>query len=197
MVLLDRTNLNLLDLLQKDARASVIGLSRAVNRAESTVRERISALEREGILRGYRALVDAEKLGFHARALLRADCDLRHVPELARALGAIPQVTGAMLTTGTKPLVVQVMAEDLPRLEEVLETRLAPLGLEQIEAALVVHRLVEQRPVPLTPALEGHDASELAGRLAEAGASGLAPIQPRLNPVRWEGGTRGAAPGGF
>jgi len=188
MVLLDRTNLNLLDLLQKDARTSIIDLSRSVNRAESTVRERITALEREGILKGYRALVDSEKLGFHAQALLRADCDLRHVPDLAKRLEAIPQVTAAMLTTGAKPLVVQVMSENLPRLEQVLEKRMAPLELERIEAALVVHTLVEPRPISLSAVLSAPDATSLAEKVGgmttpEAGMA-------RVNPVHWETPTR-------
>lgn len=187
MVLLDRTNLNLLDLLQKDARTSIIDLSRAVNRAESTVRERITALEREGILKGYRALVDPEKLGFHAQAILRADCDLRHVPDLAKRLEGIPQVTGAMLTTGAKPLVVHVMSENLPRLEQVLEKRMAPLELERIEAALVVHTLVEPRPISLGAVLMAPDASALAEQIGGLSYSDPATNgTPRSNPVHWE-----------
>lgn len=194
MVLLDQTNLYLLELLQKDARTSIIDLSRAVNRAESTVRERITALEREGILKGYRARVDAEKLGFHAQALLRADCDLRHVPDLAKRLEAIPHVTGAMLTTGSKPLVVTVMAENLPRLEQMLEKRIAPLGLERIEAALVVHTLVESRPVALQAVLGGQDMGAITTQIG--GLAGVtAPTTPRPNPVTWEGAVRPGGPG--
>lgn len=196
MVLLDRTNLYLLELLQKDARMSIIDLSRAVNRAESTVRERITAMEREGILRGYRALVDSEKLGFHAHALLRADCDLRHVPDLAKRLEAIPQVTAAFLTTGAKPLVVQVMAENLPRLEQMLEKRMAPLELERIEAALVVHTLVDQRPVALQAVLGGQEMSAVTEKVATITAeSGTDNGSRKANPVHWEGPVRQASQG--
>jgi Lrp/AsnC family transcriptional regulator, leucine-responsive regulatory protein len=149
MAQLDGTNLRLLDLLQKDARTSIIDLARAVDRAESTVRERIAAMERDGVLRGYRALVDPERLGYRARAVVRAECDLRRLAEVTRRLGAIPQVISVQLTTGAKPLVIELVGESLGKLEQVLEDRLAPLELEGVEVSLVLRSLVEPRPAPL------------------------------------------------
>lgn len=148
MATLDRTNLQLLELLQTNARASISDLARIVNRGESTVRERISALERDGVLQGYRAVVDAGRLGFQARALLRANCDPRQVPALAKKLEAIPNVTSAMLTTGSKPLYIEVVTADLQQLEHLLETRLSQLELQSLETGVVLQGLVEPRPVP-------------------------------------------------
>jgi Lrp/AsnC family leucine-responsive transcriptional regulator len=164
MVQLDSTNLRLLALLQDDARTSIIDLARAVDRAESTVRERIAAMERSGLLRGYRALVDPERLGYRAHAVVRADCDLRKLPELARRLAAVPQVTSAMLTTGQKPLVVELLAESLPRLEHALEERLAPLDVQAPEVGLVLRQLVEPRPAqPRGPVAEPPQGIERTG----------------------------------
>lgn len=148
MATLDRTNLQLLELLQTNARASISDLARIVNRGESTVRERISALERDGVLQGYRAIVDTGRLGYQARALLRANCDPRQVPGLAKKLEAIPNVTMAMLTTGAKPLYVEVVTADLQQLEHLLETRVAQLELQSLETGVVLQSLVEPRPVP-------------------------------------------------
>jgi DNA-binding Lrp family transcriptional regulator len=151
MVHLDNTNLRLVELLQAEARTSVIDLARAVDRAESTVRERIAGLERDGVLRGYRALVDPEKLGLRARAVVRADCDRRRVPEVAKRLAAIPNVVSATLSTGARPLTIEILAESMPRLEQVLEERIAPLELEDVEVDLVLRHLVEPRPPALLP----------------------------------------------
>jgi DNA-binding Lrp family transcriptional regulator len=148
MATLDRTNLQLLELLQTNARASISDLARIVNRGESTVRERISALERDGVLQGYRAIVDTGRLGYQARALLRANCDPRQVPSLAKKLEAIPNVTTAMLTTGSKPLYIEVVTADLQQLEHLLETRVAQLELQSLETGVVLQSLVDARPVP-------------------------------------------------
>lgn len=146
---LDRTNLQILDLLQANARTSISELARTVNRGESTVRERIASLERAGVLQGYRALVDPTKLGFNARALLRAACDPRAIPELGRRLEGIPNVTHAILTTGAKPVHIEVVTKDLGGLEELLEQRIAHLDLQQIETGIVLQNLLDPRPAPI------------------------------------------------
>lgn len=148
MAQLDATNLRLLALLQEDARASVTDLARAVDRAESTVRERLAALERDGVLLGYRALIDPAKLGFQIRAIARAGCDRRSVPEVARRLAAIPYVVRVDMVSGPKPLLVELVADSLTRLERVLEERLAPLELEGLELDIVLRPLVPPRPPP-------------------------------------------------
>lgn len=152
MVQLDGTNLRLLELLQEDARTSIIDLARSVDRAESTVRERIAALERDGVVKGYRALLDAEKLGFRARAHVRAACDRRRIAEAAKRLAAIPHVTRVDLTSGPKPLQFELMAESLARLEQVLEERIAPLELEGVEVEVVLRPLLAARPLAVQAA---------------------------------------------
>jgi len=147
---LDRTHLRLLDLLQSDGRMSITDLAQSVNRAESTVRERIDALEQRGILRGFRAVVDMRKLGFTTQAFVRADCKPGAAHQIAKALETIPNITRVTLTTGPKRIWLEVWAADLQALEHLLEQRIAPMGLEQIETRLVVDRLVDERPFMFT-----------------------------------------------
>lgn len=162
MARLDSVNRTLLDLLQKDGRMSYSDIARAIKRAESTVRERVAHLESTGIVRGYRAVVDSAKLGLNVRALLRADCNLGAVHELTKKLLAIPQVQDARLTTGPKPLRVDVVVENLDQLAKILETRLAPLGLTSIEVSVVVETLVDSRPVPVPTPETGLSGFRLA-----------------------------------
>lgn len=146
---LDRTNVRLLELLQKDARTTISELARTLNRAESTMRERVASLEKRGFITGYRAVVDPLKIGYRVHALIRADCDMRLIPELAKRLHAIPNVVRAHMTTGPKPLRIEVLADDLGQLEQMVEKRIAPLQLRDIEIGLVVQNLVDTRQVPL------------------------------------------------
>src|SRR5688572_26546994 len=81
---LDETNIRLLQHLQQDARISVAELARRLRRSEATIRERIQFLETHGVVRGYRADVDFEKLGIGATAIVRGAIDLREVPKLSK-----------------------------------------------------------------------------------------------------------------
>lgn len=148
---IDATNLQILDLLQKDARMSIADLARLVNRAESTVRERVTALESAGVINGYHAHVDADRVGRHAHAILYASCDLSRLPEVVRRLEAIPQVVRVLHTTGKHPLIIEVVAEDLAALERLLETRIAGLGLDHVEVSIIVRQHLAWRPLRLSP----------------------------------------------
>ncbi len=72
---LDDIDLQILDLLQTNAREAQVDIAKAVGLASSAVQERIRKLEARGTLRGYTAQVDPKVLGlglsFGASALFR------------------------------------------------------------------------------------------------------------------------------
>jgi Lrp/AsnC family transcriptional regulator, leucine-responsive regulatory protein len=146
---LDRINARLLEILQKDARTSVSELARVLQRAESTTRERLALLEKRGFITGYQAVIDPVKVGYRIQAIIRADCDMATLPELGRRLRTIPNVVSAQMTTGPKPIRIEVVADDLSKLEEVVSKRISPLQLRDVEIGLIVQKLVETRPPPI------------------------------------------------
>lgn len=149
MSTMDGTNARILEILQKDARTSVSDIARQIHRAESTTRERIALLEKRGVLLGYRARVDPKRMGYNVHAVVRADCDMGRLPELSRILRSIPNVTSAQMTTGEKPIRIEVFAADMTELEQVIAKRIAPLSLRDLEIGLVVQDLVPERSAPM------------------------------------------------
>lgn len=146
MVRIDDTNLRLLQLLQRNGRMTMTELATTVGRSESTVRERVTALELAGFLQGYQARVDWTAVGLPASAVIRARCDLGRVPQVAKELAAIPHVTRAMLLTGPKPVLAILRVRDIQHLHSILRERLANGLLTDIEAEVAMDSLVETRP---------------------------------------------------
>jgi len=64
MTRIDKINRKLLFELDKNARIPEAKLAKLVNKSKDTVRYRISQLEKEGIIRGYRTWIDLTKLGY-------------------------------------------------------------------------------------------------------------------------------------
>jgi len=158
---LDRTNLMILDALQQNGRLSVSDLARLLGRGESTVRDRLVSLQRNGLLQGFRAIVDPAGLGYPVQAIVRARCEGRQTAELARMLQAIPEVVGAWFCTGPHPVRIEVRCRSLEDLGSLMEDRLVPLGLKGVEVVIMLQTLVEPRPVPAQ-----------AGSAPKAGPSG-------------------------
>lgn len=154
MARMDETNLRILQLLQNDARMSLVDIARAVGRAESTVRERIASLEMAGILLRYEARVDWAQAGLPSNAILRGRCDLNRVSELSKQLASIPNVTRALLMTGAKPILVILRVRDVQHLQKILREKLSQGLLTDVDAELALETLVAQRPPGPGAALE-------------------------------------------
>jgi Lrp/AsnC family transcriptional regulator, leucine-responsive regulatory protein len=70
MALLDEIDRRLLTLLQKDDRAPVVELGRALGVAPSTLNDRIRRLVKQGVITGFHAQVSPEKLGLDLLAFV-------------------------------------------------------------------------------------------------------------------------------
>ena len=66
---MDRTDLRILETLQGDGRLSNIELAEKVSLSASPCLRRVRALEEAGIIAGYAALLDPEKLGLGSRCI--------------------------------------------------------------------------------------------------------------------------------
>jgi Lrp/AsnC family leucine-responsive transcriptional regulator len=125
--LLDDTNLALLAELQRDARLSLAELGRRVGLSPPAVAERVQRLERDGVIRGYHAEVDAAALGYGLSAIIRvrpAPLQLHKLADIAR--GA-PEVVECHRITGEDCYLIKAHIRSMTHLEELLD-QLAPFG---------------------------------------------------------------------
>jgi DNA-binding Lrp family transcriptional regulator len=118
---LDRTDCDLVRLLQNDARASNKALAAAVNVAPSTCLERVRRLEADGVLRGYHAEVDPAAAGVGLEALVSVRLR-QHARPLVEAFEAHalsqPEVVQLFHTTGADDFLVHVAVRDAAHLRE-------------------------------------------------------------------------------
>ncbi|MFC6064200.1 Lrp/AsnC family transcriptional regulator [Streptomyces ochraceiscleroticus] len=123
----DATDWRILDALQQDARAGYAELARAVNMSASAVTERVRRLEEAGVIRGYAAVVDPERIGLPVLAFVRLrypDADYKPFHDL---LEKTPEILEAHHVTGDDCFVIKVAARSMRHLEEVAG-RIGALG---------------------------------------------------------------------
>lgn len=136
--------------LQADARLSMAELGRRVHLSQPAVTERVRRLEEVGVIRGYRAVVDAATLGYTIRALIRVG----RVEEsrVLRALDASPEVLSAYNITGEDSWVLEIVVRDVAHLDQVLQRYCA---LTQTSTAIVLKVLRQHAPLRPAGALAG------------------------------------------
>lgn len=113
---LDQKNQRILQELQNNGRLSNIELADRVGLSPSACLRRVQELENSGVIKAYRAVVDAGKLGigFVAYVTVGLNTHTKASQEaFERAVARAPQVTECHNITGTVEYLLRVEAEDL------------------------------------------------------------------------------------
>lgn len=149
---LDRTDFEILRLLQKDARLTNKELASAVELAPSSTHERVKRLWDVGVLRGLHAEVDLHALGIGIEALLMVELSKHkrsNVDAFMQGVGEIPEVRAAFLLTGRWDVVVHVVARDMVHLKDLaLDKFTNKPGVTRIETA-IIYDAKRRHEVPL------------------------------------------------
>jgi len=115
---LDQHDHRILAELQADARLTMAELGRRVHLSQPAVTERVRKLEDCGVIRGYRAIVDAGRLGYGIRAVIRiGNTD---EPALLAALASSPEVLTAYGVTGEDSWILEIAVCDVSHLSALL-----------------------------------------------------------------------------
>lgn len=136
--LFDDVDRQLVNALVADGRMTYQELGRAVHLSANSVADRVRRLRGSGLLAGFHAELDLERLGRTLVALsdtkLHADVDRL---DFERELAAIPQVLAATHTTGEYDYQIRVACTDTQDLEQVVD-RLRAMGVREIHSRIVL-----------------------------------------------------------
>jgi Lrp/AsnC family leucine-responsive transcriptional regulator len=124
---LDATDWAILVELQCDGRVPLTELARRVNLGASATTERVKRLEAAGVITGYRANVDLEKVGLPVLAVVRLKYPGSQHQPLHRVLGERPEILECLRTTGEDCYLLKVSATSMAHLEQVVN-ELAQFG---------------------------------------------------------------------
>jgi Lrp/AsnC family leucine-responsive transcriptional regulator len=122
-------------------------MGRRVGLSAPAVAERVQRLEDDGVILGYRALVDPRAIGYSLSAIVRvrpAPDRLKTVAEVARKTA---EVVECHRVTGDDCYVMKVHLRDVEHLEEVID-RFAALG--QTTSSIMQSSPAPGRPVATT-----------------------------------------------
>ena len=155
-VSLDRHSLQILAELQRDARQTVQQLSEAVGLSPTPCWRRIKEMEAAGVIRGYTALVDRERVGLGLHVMIEANLS-QHTEELVRkferAVAASPQIVRCVSTTGQADYILTVLAADIKAYEQFLHDTIFKLpGITHVRSSIVLKEVKQEVRLPVVAA---------------------------------------------
>jgi Lrp/AsnC family leucine-responsive transcriptional regulator len=153
---LDRTDLQILAELQRAGRQTNTELAERVHLSASACLRRVQRLEREGVLKGYRAEVDPERLGLGLQAFVRVQLnhhDAASVAAFASFVGEWDEVIACHALTGDMDYLLQVAVRDLDHFSRFLLDRLlTQAGVADVNSSFVLRTVKAFRGLPLPAA---------------------------------------------
>ncbi len=127
---IDKLDRKILNILMQDARTPYLEIARTCNVSGATVHLRIQKLEKTGIIRGSRLIVDPAKLGVGICAYLGIYLDRgSHFHEVVDELKKVHEIVECHYTTGIYSIFAKIYCRDTAHLREVLNDKIQAIPM--------------------------------------------------------------------
>ena len=150
---IDRYDRQILAILQADGRISNQDLADRIGLSPSPCLRRVRVLEESGLITGYRAMLDARKLGLSLMALIGISMD-QHTPErfanLEAVIGDIPEVLECLLITGQQSdYQLKVVIRDMDTYQDLLLNKITRIqGVTGVHTSFVLRKVIDRTALP-------------------------------------------------
>jgi DNA-binding Lrp family transcriptional regulator len=126
------TRAAVLDLLRENARYTTEDIARQTGADEAAVKSAIADLESEGVVRGYRAVVDWERVEEeeHVRASVELNVTLDRetgYQDIAERIARFPEVATLRLVSGDYDFLMEVEGESMREVSHFISEKVAPI----------------------------------------------------------------------
>ena len=138
--------------LQNDGRLSNQELAQRVGLTPSPCMRRVRQLEQDGVIQGYRAVIDREAVGrsFEVLVSIEVKRDREVVEAFEAALHDIPDVIEAYRLFGSPGCLLRIAVADLPAYERLWIEKLTVLsGVMEVNSQIIMKRIKEPRGLPV------------------------------------------------
>lgn len=141
----DAIDRSILDFLSTDGKATYHDIGRKIGTSSSTVYNRVSRLEGEGVIRGYVAVVDRSKAGKATGAILLISIDNQaSVEQVSRMLCSVEGTEAVYEIGGEADIVSLVYAPSIERLREIVNDKINSIqGVANVTPLMIMRTYKE------------------------------------------------------
>lgn len=150
---LDTVDRRMLEILQREGRIPNAALAERLHLSPSPCLRRLRALERDGVIAGYRAVLDRKQAGLGLTVFVELKVDGhsdRTAAAISEALTAAPEVISAHIVSGSADFLLEVAVPDLAAYERLMfETLLKLPNVADVRSNFALRTVKAPGPLPL------------------------------------------------
>lgn len=148
---MDKIDVEILSILQENARIANVDIARKIGKAPSVVLERIRKLETQGIIRGYYSRLDETVLNFSLLAYIWLKTRPSISEHVSRLLHDIPEIQEVHEVAGDEDYLIKVRARDTKDLANFLKNRLGNIKeIQSTRTTIVLMTVKDTDSLPLS-----------------------------------------------
>lgn len=136
--MIDDTDLDIIDLLKKDGRASFSDIADELGLATSTVAGRVQKLQEKEIITGFNPSIDYEKLGFELTAMIAIKAEADKIVETAEKLESNERVISFFEVTGETDMIIISRFIDRKDMNSFLKKLQKTQGIKSTETNVIL-----------------------------------------------------------
>jgi Lrp/AsnC family leucine-responsive transcriptional regulator len=150
---LDTVDRRMLEILQREGRISNAALAERLHLSPSPCLRRLRALEGDGVISGYRAVLDRHRLGLGLTVFVELKVEGhsdRSAAAISERLVAAPEVISAHIVSGSADFLLEVVVADLAAYERLMfETLLRLPQVVDVRSNFALRTVKPSGPLPL------------------------------------------------
>lgn len=150
---LDVFDLKILTALQENGGLSNLELAKKVGLSPSPCLRRVRALEEQGVIQGYQALIDRRAVGLGIRAFVEVKLERQSEAATEKFIARVrrmPEVISCYLVTGGLDYLLDVVAVDMDAYSDFTTKRLIALpGVAEVRSGFVLKEISHRNALPL------------------------------------------------
>ncbi len=151
--IIDATDNRILQLLQSNGKIKIKEIAQALGMTNTPIFDRIKRLEREGFIKGYRAIIDREKLGFGLVAFCSVTLERHHkeyLDQFVIDIKKIPEVIKCYHIAGTFDYLLKIYVRDMSDYQHFLSQKLATLpNIGRVQSSFVMTEVKDENTLPI------------------------------------------------
>ena len=145
---MDRIDYEIVRCLEEDARLSFADLGQKVGLSKTPCWQRVRTLEKQGLIRGYRAELDAERLDLRVHAFVQVTIDSARYAQFEAAAAGHPAVLQCYTTAGQADYLMHVLVGEIGELDQLLRMQISRMpGVERLTTTVCLKTIKARAPL--------------------------------------------------
>ena len=145
-VKIDATDRRIIAMLQKDGKMTIKDMAEQLKMTTTPIFDRIKRLERDGIIKGYTALVDREKLGYQLMAFCSVRLESHHttyLEQFVREIKQFPEIVECYHLAGVFDYLLKLYVKDMEDYQHFITKKLATIpNIGRVQSSFVMTEII-------------------------------------------------------